>query len=181
MSTHKPARPIRLLTALPEPARGHQPLTYSIDVALGVIFVDLLAIDHATSVIQALQQVRLNPSFKRGLSACIDCGCLDGATRADDIRALAELWRRNAARGLTGRCAIIAPSARAYRDAQAFVALAKVRISRVRVFSRCADALVWLCAGRKSQQRREPTASPRSGRASMDDSAPPESTIRPAP
>jgi hypothetical protein len=158
---------IRLWSAPPEP-RAHRPLTYSIDAALAVIFIDLLAIDDAPLVIQALQQIRLSPHFKRGLSACVDCRYLDHAPSPNDLRALAELWPRSATRDLSGRCAIIAGSAWSFRGAQAFVALSKVRIDRVRVFSACADALVWLGVGR-TRQRHEPRPLPALSQRSADE------------
>jgi hypothetical protein len=123
-------------------------LLSSIDDALGVIFVDLLSVDDAAAVIQALQQVRLNPSFRRDLSVCVDCRCLSRAPDVASVRAMAELWPRGAMSDLTGRCAIVAGSSWAYGSARAFAAFARARIDRVRVFDACADALLWLGVGR---------------------------------
>jgi hypothetical protein len=166
-----PPSPVRLWSAPPDTARGRRPLTYSIDGALGVIFIDLHAIDDAPSVVKALQQIRLNPLFTRRLSAWVDCRYVNAAPTTDEIRALAELWPRSAARDLTGRCAIIASSAWAHRAAQTCVALSHVRSSRVRVFNACAHALVWLSAGKKPQERRGLASSPRFGVAPTDDPA----------
>lgn len=176
MSTPKATPPVRLRTTPSESHRGQRPLTYSIDAALGVIFIDLLAVDDAASVVQAIQHIRLDPLFTRRLSAWVDCRYVTAAPSTQVIRALAELWPRSAARDLTGRCAIIASSAWAYRAAQTFVALSRVRISRVRVFGACTDALVWLSAGKKPQQRRELESSPRIA-AIMDGSATPAQPV----
>ena len=59
---------IRLWKAAAAAPHSHRSLLYSIDEALGVIFVDLLAVNDAAALIQALQQIRLNPSFRRDLS-----------------------------------------------------------------------------------------------------------------
>jgi hypothetical protein len=178
-----PSAPLIRLWSAPTEPRGHRPLTYSIDAALAMIFIDLLAIDDAPLVIQALQQIRLNPHFKRGLSACVDCRYIEHAPSPNDLRALAELWPRSATRDLSGRCAIIAPSAWSFRGAQAFVALSKVRIDRVRVFSACADALVWLGVGRSRQHQGRhvsPCSLPPSADEITDDAAQAERAERAA-
>jgi len=123
-------------------------LLYSIDEALGVIFIDLLSLDDPPAVVQALQQVRLNSSFRRGLSVCVDCQCLSRAPNVGDVRALATLWPRGATSDLTGRCAIVMSSSWPYGSAQTFAAFAGARFDRVRVFEACADALLWLGVGR---------------------------------
>ncbi len=177
-----PSAPLIRLWSAPTEPRGHRPLTYSIDAALAMIFIDLLAIDDAPLVIQALQQIRLNPHFKRGLSACVDCRYIEHAPSPNDLRALAELWPRSATRDLSGRCAIIAPSAWSFRGAQAFVALSKVRIDRVRVFSACADALVWLGVGRSRQHQGRhvsPCSLPPSANEITDDAAQAERAASP--
>ena len=139
---------IRLWSTPTTPPHSRAPLLYSIDDALGVVFIDLLAVDDAPAVIQALQQVRLNPNFKRDLSVCVDCQGLSHTPNADEARALAALWPRGMTRGLTGRCAIVAGSVAAYVSARSFAAVARVPIARVRVFEHSADALLWLTAAR---------------------------------
>jgi hypothetical protein len=139
---------IRLWTGPAGSPPSHLPLLYSIDDALGVIFVDLLAVADAPAVIQALQQIRLSPAFRRDLSVCIDCRCLSHAPDSADVRAIAALWPRRAASDLTGRCAIVAGSPWTYGGARTFTALANASIDRVRVFRACADALLWLGIGR---------------------------------
>lgn len=139
---------IRLWSAPATPPSSRAPLLYSIDEALGVVFIDLLAVDDAAAVIQALQQVRLNPSFARDLNVCIDCRGLSHTPEPDDARALASLWPRAMTRGLTGRCAIVASSVATYQSARSFAAFAHVPIARVRVFEHSAEALLWLTAAR---------------------------------
>jgi hypothetical protein len=135
---------IRLWTAPSAPARNRQPLLYSIDEALGVIFIDLLAVDNAPAVIQALQQIRLNPLFRRDLNLCIDCEGLSDSPEAGDVRRIAGLCPRGAMSDLTGLCAIVASSSWASGTARAFAALAGARAHHARVFGACADALLWL-------------------------------------
>jgi len=143
------ARPlIRLWSAPARPTGPQRPLLCSIDDALGVIFVDLLSVDDAAAVIQALQQIRLSPSFRRDLSVCVDCRYLSRAPDVDNVRAMAELWPRGAMSDLTGRCAIVASASWAYGSARSFAAFARARIDRVRVFDACSDALLWLGVGR---------------------------------
>ncbi len=146
MSTTTPvAAPlIRLVKAPTEPARSHRPLLHSIDEALGVIFIDLLAVDDAPAVIQALQRARLHRGFRRELSACIDCRYLSRAPHVDNLRAIAKLLPRDAMSDLTGRCAIVAGSSWAYGSAQTFASFAGAPFDRVRVFRDCAHALMWL-------------------------------------
>lgn len=139
---------IRLWSTPTTPPHSRAPLLYSIDDALGVVFIDLLAVDDAPAVIQALQQVRLNPNFKRDFSVCVDCRDLTHTPDADNARALASLWPRGMTRGFTGRCAIVASSAETYGSARSFAALAHVPIARVRVFKHSAEALLWLAAAR---------------------------------
>ncbi|MGE5101474.1 MAG: hypothetical protein ACM3SX_15920 [Deltaproteobacteria bacterium] len=147
-ATTSSAKPfIRLWSAPPARPQDRRPLLYSIDEALGVVFIDLLAVQDAHAVVRALQQVRLDPSFRRDLSVCVDCRCLTDAPDADDVRAIAALWPRGATSGFTGRCAIVASSAWAYVSAKAFTALAGVRGNRVQVFASCATALLWLTSG----------------------------------
>jgi hypothetical protein len=150
MPTSTPsANPLIRLWAAPSSARpSHRPLVYSIDDTLGVVFVDLLAVGDAAAVIQALQQIRLNPEFKRDLSVCIDCRGLSHAPDAEDIRAIATFWPPRVASDLTGRCAIVAGSPWTYGEARKFTALARAPIERVRVFRACGDALLWLGVGR---------------------------------
>jgi len=144
MSTVSANRLIRLWKAAASAPQSHRSLLYSIDEALGVIFVDLLAVNDAAALIQGLQQIRLNPSFRRDLSACIDCRCLNHAPDSADIRAIAKLWPRGTVADLSGRCAIVAASPRAFGGARAFAALARASLDRVRVFRACDDALLWL-------------------------------------
>jgi hypothetical protein len=146
-ATKRSATPlIRLWSSLSRPARTRQPLLYSIDEALGVIFIDLLAVDDPAAVIQALQRVRLNPSFRRDLSVCVDCRYLSRAPEADEVRALAELWPRGATTDLSGRCAIVASPSWTYAATRAFAAFARARTGRVRMFRVWSDALLWLKA-----------------------------------
>jgi hypothetical protein len=145
-SSGKPS--IRLWSTPATPPSSRAPLLYSIDEALGVVFIDLLAVNDAPAVIQAMQQVRLNPNFKRNLNVCVDCSSLSHEPDADNARALASLWPRATTRGLTGRCAIVAGSVAAYVSARSFVTAARVPIARVRVFEQSADALLWLTAAR---------------------------------
>jgi hypothetical protein len=135
---------IRLWSAPSHPPRTQQPLLYSIDETLGVIFIDLLAVDDAAAVIQALQQIRLNPAFRRDLSVCVDCHYMSRAPDVNEVRAIAKLWPRGATADLTGRCAIVASSAWTYGSAQPLAALAGARTGRVRIFRACADAILWL-------------------------------------
>jgi len=144
MSTVSANPLIRLWTTPSGSVRSHRPLLYSIDEALGVIFVDVLAVNDAPAVVQGLQQIRLNPSFRRDLSACVDCRCLTHAPDAADIRAIAKLWRRGVPGDLTGRCAIVASSPWTYGGARTFAKLAHASDDRVRVFNACDDALLWL-------------------------------------
>jgi hypothetical protein len=146
MSTTTPsAKPlIRLWSAASHPPRMHQPLLYSIDEALGVIFIDLLTVGDAAAVVQALQRIRLNPSFRRDLSVCVDCRFLSRAPDMEDVRAIAKLWPRGAMGDLTGRCAVVASVPWTYGAARTFAAFAGSRTGRVCLFRACADALIWV-------------------------------------
>jgi hypothetical protein len=117
---------------------------YSIDEALGVIFIDLLAVDDAAAVIQALQRIRLDPSFRRDLNVCLDCRFLSRAPDTEEVRAIVELWPRGAMGDLTGRCAIIASAPWTYSTTRTFAAFADAGTGRVRIFRACADALIWI-------------------------------------
>jgi hypothetical protein len=148
MSTTSSAKPsIRLWSAPSRPTQTRQPLLYSIDDALGVIFVDLLTIDDAGAVVRALQRIRLDPSFRRDLSVCVDCRFLSCAPDMEDVRAIAALWPRGAMGDLTGRCAIVATLPWTLGSTHALAAFAGARGGRVRMFRACADALVWITTG----------------------------------
>ena len=135
---------IRLWSAQSRPPQIRQPLLYSIDEALGVIFVDLLTIGDAAAVIQALQRIRLDPSFRRDLSVCVDCRFLNRAPDMEDVRAIAALWPRGAMGDLTGRCAIVASVPWTYSTTRTLAAFAGARTGRVRIFRACAEALIWI-------------------------------------
>jgi hypothetical protein len=144
-SSAKPS--IRLWSAPSHATQTRQPLLYSIDDALGVIFVDLLTVSDAAAVVRALQRIRLDPSFRRDLSVCVDCRFLSSAPDIEDVRAIAALWPRGAMGDLTGRCAIIATLPWTLGSTQALAAFAGTRTGRVRMFRACADALVWITTG----------------------------------
>ena len=138
---------IRLWSAQSRPPQTRQPLLYSIDDALGVVFIDLLAVDDAAAVIQALQRIRLDPSFRRDVNVCVDCRFLSRAPDIEDVRAIAALWPRGAMGDLTGRCAIIASVPWTYTATRTFATFASARPGRVRIFRACAEALIWVTTG----------------------------------
>jgi len=123
------------------------PLTYSIDPALGVVFVDLLKADDARALVQALQRIRLNRMFRIGLHACIDCDYLRSVPSANRVCAIAELTSRVDTDGLSGRVAIVGVSSEACESARLFGVFVKATASRFRVFRTHRDALLWLKLG----------------------------------
>jgi hypothetical protein len=138
---------IRLWSAPTRSPQTRQPLLYSIDDALGVIFVDLLTVGDAAAVVRALQRIRLDPSFRRDLNVCVDCRFLSRAPDVEDVRAIAALWPRGAMGDLTGRCAFVATLPWALGSTQALATFAGARTGRVRMFRACSDALVWITTG----------------------------------
>jgi hypothetical protein len=121
-----------------------EPLTYSIDPALGVVFVDLLEADNARRVVLALQGIRLDLMFGTGLHACIDCHYLRTVPGPNCVGAIAELTSRIDTDSLSGRVAIVGASSNAYASAHLFVVFARATASRFRVFQTHRDALLWL-------------------------------------
>jgi hypothetical protein len=138
---------IRLWSAPTRSPQTRQPLLYSIDDALGVIFVDLLTVGDAAAVVRALQRIRLDPSFRRDLNVCVDCRFLSRAPDVEDVRAIAALWPRGAMGDFTGRCAFVATLPWTLGSAHALATFARARTGRVRMFRACSDALVWITTG----------------------------------
>lgn len=123
------------------------PLAYSIDVGLGVVFIDLLEADDAPTLVQALHRIRLNSMFAPTLHACVDCRHLSSVPGPSDIRVIARLVLHAVTDDLSGRVAIVACSAAAYASARLFATLTKIPADRRRVVRTHSDALVWLRLG----------------------------------
>ncbi|HSU95661.1 MAG TPA: hypothetical protein VLI40_00435 [Gemmatimonadaceae bacterium] len=134
-SPHSGAREV---SGRPRPA-----LRYTIDVAAGIVFVDLLNVRYPGAVVAALRAIQDDPAYRQDFGILVECGYLVSPT-AEGIRELARACFRDRAE-LAGAVAVVAAGQAVNAGARFFAMLTAAPRDRLRVFEVFGEAHAWLC------------------------------------
>ncbi len=134
----------RDVSGRPRPA-----LRYTIDVAAGIVFVDLLNVRYPGAVVAALRAIQDDPAYRQDFGILIDCSYLFAPT-TEGIRELARSCFRDRAE-LAGSVAIVAAGHAVNSGARFFAMLTGAPRDRLRVFDVFAEARDWLCLRRSER------------------------------
>ena len=127
----------------PEPSGRSRPaLRYTIDVAAGIVFVELLNVRYPGAVVAALRAIQDDPAYRQDFGILVECGYLFVPT-AEGIRELARACFRDRTE-LAGPVAIVAARQAVNAGARFFAMLTAAPRDRLRVFEVFSEAQTWL-------------------------------------
>jgi hypothetical protein len=66
------------------------PIRYEIDVAAGLVIIEVLSIEDGPALLTALRGVRSDPLFRASFDVCVDCNTLRLIPSSDDVKRLAR-------------------------------------------------------------------------------------------
>jgi len=125
--------------------RPRPPLRYTIDAAAGVVFVDLLYIQHPAAVVAGIRAIRHDSAYRPEFGTLLECCYLRGVPTSEGIRELARACFAGCRPELASRVAIVAAGQASNAGARFFAILTGAPREQLRVFGVFSEALAWLC------------------------------------